>query len=78
MVPLNSFTKCYLKAEIIQMEYMEPLLILEKIYTLSNVFALHRYIYSFYFKKYIHRKLNHKVLKNAIKLKTNFCIFSYK
>lgn len=45
------------------MEYMEPLVFLKKIYALYNVFALHDYIYSFYFQIYIHRKLNHKALK---------------
>lgn len=51
------------------MEYMEPLVLLKNIYPLYNVFALHHYIYSFYFQIYIHRKLNHKALKNATKLK---------
>lgn len=71
MALLNSFTKCYLKAGIIKMEYMGPLVFLKN--SLYNVFSSHDCnIYSFYFKIYMNRKLNHKTFKKCHKAQNRF------
>lgn len=53
MALLNSFTKYYLKVGMIQMEYMEPLVILKK-YILFKMYLLCTTIFIVFTSKYIY------------------------